>query len=247
MKRTTMAWLLLALVTAVGCRSSVAEDPILQLGAGESLEQGKALMEKEKYSQARKYLAHAYEVEPNSAAGREALLLVADAHFLEGGDDNLIQAEAKYRDFQNRFPTSDRADYVQFQIGNALAGRAERPDRDQDVTRKAVQAYEDLQRLYPTSPYVAEARTKVAEVRDKLAEHEFQVGYFYYRFGLPKAAVDRLQGLLRDYPEYTRRDKALYWLGQSAERAKLPDDAKKAWDELRSQFPESKYVKEIPG
>jgi outer membrane protein assembly factor BamD len=250
-----MKWLTLPLLlstalgalAAAGCRTSAAEDPVLQLSAAEALAEGKSLMEREKYTQARRFLSHAYEVEPNSAGGREALLLVADAHFLEGGNDNFIQAEAKYRDFQNRFPTSERADYVQFQIGNSLAARMERPDRDQEVTRKALAAYQDLQRLYPTSQYVAAAREKSREVRDNLAEHEFVVGLFYLRYGLPRAAVQRFETLLAEFPDYSARDKALYHLALAHERLQQGEEARKRLDQLRQEFPDSRYVEERSG
>src|SRR5688572_8933566 len=102
---------LLAGGALAGCKSGRAqrEDPLLQLSAAESLTEGQRLMGIEKYAQARKYLTHAFEVEPNSASGREALLMVADSLYKQGGAQNLVQAEAKYRDFLNRFPTSDRA------------------------------------------------------------------------------------------------------------------------------------------
>ena len=57
-----------------------------------------------KYNKAGALLTHAFEVEPNSRSGREALLLAADAYFLHGGSDDYIKCEAKYRDFLNRFP-----------------------------------------------------------------------------------------------------------------------------------------------
>ena len=113
----------LVLVSAVSCKSTETKDPLLNLAASESLVQGKALFEKKKYAQARKYFQHAFEAEPNSSAGREGLLLAADTLYLQGSNTNLIQSEAKYRDFQNRFPTSDRAPYVQFQIARSLVGR----------------------------------------------------------------------------------------------------------------------------
>ncbi|HKV08508.1 MAG TPA: outer membrane protein assembly factor BamD, partial [Thermoanaerobaculia bacterium] len=110
-----------ALVLALGaCKGGVTEDPILRLSAEESLAQGKEWMAKEKHGRARPYFTHAFEVEPNSAIGREGLLLAADTYYLEGGSANFVQAEAKYRDFLNRFPTSEQAPYVQFQIANSL-------------------------------------------------------------------------------------------------------------------------------
>jgi outer membrane protein assembly factor BamD len=234
-------------VLATGCGSRGKDDPLLQLSAAESLAEGKKLLEKEKYAAARPYFTHAFEVEPNSAAGREALLLVADTLFLEGGETNLIQAEAKYRDFQNRFPTSDRAPYVQLQIANSLARRMERPDRDQGATAKALTAYEDLIRLYPTSEQAAAARTEVVKVRANLAEHEYQVGRFYLRYGLPKAAVNRLERLLERYPDYPERDKALLALGLAYRADSRADDAAAAFARLRTEHPQSPLLGKIPG
>jgi outer membrane protein assembly factor BamD len=235
----------LALVAA-GCGSGGKEDPILSLSAAESLAEGKRLFEGEKYRQARPYLQHAFEVEPNSATGREALLMVADALFAEGNDTDLVQAEAKYRDFQNRFPTSERAAYVQARIAASLAERMERPDRDQEVTRKALAAYEDLLRLYPTSPEAATAAEPLREVRSNLAEHELVVGRFYQRFGLPGAAASRLEYLLASFPEYEKRDLALYQLGLSYRALKKPDEAQAAFSRLRAEHPDSPWIAEIP-
>jgi outer membrane protein assembly factor BamD len=247
MRRALFALLgALVLTGAFGCRSSIEDDPILKLSAAESLAEGKRLIEAKKYSRARPYLTHAFEIEPNSPAGREALLLVADALFLEGGETNWIQAEAKYRDFQNRFPTSDRAAYVQFQIASALANRVERPDRDQSATLKAVTAYEDLLRLYPTSEYVDEARSGLEVVRLQLAEHEFVVGRFYLRFGLPAASAKRLEGLLDRFPSYAERDKALFHLALAYGELERSDDEQATFARLREEFPGSRWIAKIP-
>jgi outer membrane protein assembly factor BamD len=241
-------FLLAALTLALaGCRSGGApEDPLLKLSAEESLAQGKALLAKQKYGRARPYFTHAFEVEPNSPIGREGLLLAADTYYQEGGTTNYIQAEAKYRDFLNRFPTSEQAAYVQFQIGNSLAKRMEKPDRDQTVTRKALQAYQELARLYPTSEYAAQAQEQINLVRNNLAQHEWEVGYFYLRYGLPISAVERFEVILRDYPQYPERDKVMYNLGLAYRKSNKPDEAAKAFDQLRSEFPQSRFLAQIP-
>ena len=234
-------------VLLLACGSRGKEDPILSLSAAESLAQGKKLMAEERYSAARPYLSHAFEVEPNSAAGREALLLVADALYLEGGETNLIQAEAKYRDFQNRFPTSDRAPYVQYQIATSLARRIERADRDQAATVKAREALEELIRLYPTSEYAEKARLELETVVDRLAQHEFIVGRFYQRYGVPGAAATRIEGLLENYPTYSGKDEALYYLALAYTDLARPEDADKTFARLREEHPESRFTQKIPG
>ena len=254
MRRTVfapaVAAALAALALAAGaCHHGIREDPILRLSAAEALTQGKALMAKEKYAKARRFLSHAFEVEPNSLSGRESLLLLADSYYLDGGSANDIQAEAKYRDFLNRFPTSAQAAYAQYQIANSLAERMEKPDRDQSATVKALEAYNELLRLYPASEYVAPANERLKTVRDRLAEHEFVVGRFYLDLRVPGSAVVRLERLVNEYPGYSHLDKALYYLGLAYSRGRGPDDAGKAtatFERLRKEFPDSPYIGEIP-
>src|SRR4051794_1676465 len=234
------------MLTGAGCKSSAPDDPILRLSAQESIVLGKQLLAQEKYDKARPYFTHAFEVEPNSAIGREALLLAADTYYQQGGTANYIQAEAKYRDFLNRFPTSEQSAYVQFQIANSLAKRMEKPDRDQNVTRKALEAYQDLVRLYPTSEYAPQAQTQMQAVLANLAEHEFTIGRFYSRFGAPLAAVERFEYLLQAYPQYKERDKVMYNLGLAYVQSREPNNAITTFDLLRKQFPQSPYVQQIP-
>ena len=248
--RILVATLALLLLTTA-CGGGAKNDPILRLSSAESLAEGKVYLEKEKYRRARDYFTHAFEAEPNSVTGREALLLVADTYYAQGGSANLILAEAKYRDFQNRFPTSDRADYVQLQIGNSLAGRSEKPDRDQSTTREAAAAFQELIRLYPTSEYIEEAEEKYATVLRSMADHEWEVGKFYIRFGLPRAAASRFEYLLSAYPEYPDKDRVLYHLGISYEQMLNTDKADEIQAQLQEVYPESewtaRYVKERKG
>jgi outer membrane protein assembly factor BamD len=247
MKRIVLPLTAVFLALAVtACKSTVSEDPILKLSAEESLAQGKDLIAKGKQAKARPYFTHAFEVEPNSAIGREGLLLAADTYYLEGGSTNFVQAEAKYRDFLNRFPTSTQASYVQFQIANSLAKRMEKPDRDQSVTRKALEAYEELVRLYPTSEYAAQAQEQSKLVKANLAEHEFVIGRFYMRFGTPGSASQRFEYLLANFPDYPQKDKVFYNLIVAYRQMQRFDDAKKMLEQLRAQYPNSPLLAQLP-
>lgn len=242
-----VGWMGLAAIA--GCKSRGGKqrvDPILRLSAEESLAQGKDLLAQKKYGKARPLFTHAFEVEPNSKVGREGLLLAADTYFLEGGSVNYTQAEAKYRDYLNRFPTSEQAAYVQFQIANSLAKRIDRADRDQVGTRKSLEAYQELIRLYPTTEYATKAQEQIEMVNSNLAEHEFMVGDFYLRYGVVQAAINRFEYLVQNYPKYPHMDRVIFDLGRAYRRLRKPVEAKKAFDRLRSEYPNSKLVKDIP-
>jgi outer membrane protein assembly factor BamD len=246
--RLACATLLLVVMALAGC-GGTREDPILQLSSQEALAEGRKLMADGKWNAARRYFIHAFEVEPNSATGREGLLLAADAYFMAGGNENLIKAEARYRDFVNRFPTSEHAAYAQFQIGLSLSRRIVKPDRDQSVSKQALSALEDVERFFPTSTYAAQAKEEMGKVRGNLAEHDYLIGRFYQRYGLPNSAIERYSYLLENYPRYNQKDKVLYHLCEAylARRIKGDRDlAKAACQRLESEFPESNYVAKIP-
>ena len=232
---------------AAGCRSGgVKEDPLMALSAEEALTAGKELLENGKYRRAQEYLTHAFEVEPNSASGREGLLLAADALYLDGGSSNFVRAESKYRDFLNRFPTSDKAAYVQFQMANCLIKRMRKPDRDQSISLQALGALGEVLQLYPDSEYATQAREQIVVVRQNLAEHEFVVGRFNYRFRLYPAAAKRFRTVLDEYPETEGIDQTLLHLGMALLKLNQWAEAAEAFDRLRSEYPDSPYLEKVP-
>lgn len=240
------ALVFVALVAVLGCTSGFKEDPILVLSSAEALAKGKALMERSKYRQAREYLIHAFEVEPNSRGGREALLLAADAYFLQDREDSYVRAESKYRDFQTRFPTSQRADYVQFQIASCLSRRVEKPDRDQGSTLKAVEEFQSVIALYPTSSYVEQARQEIVALRRVLAAHELQIGHFYMRYRNFNGAKLRLQYVLDNFPEFEHTDRVLFLLGMTYRKIDNVEESIATFDRLTHEYPESPFIKQIP-
>lgn len=251
--RTTVAPLaavtLIVLAALAGCKGGgggiASNDPILRLSADESLAEGKRLMEGKKYLKAAKYLDHTFEIAPNSAVGREALLLSADAFYLSGGENNFIKAEAKYRDYQNRFPTSSRSDYVQLQLANSLQHRVLRPDRDQTSTLHALEEYQELILVYPTSEYLDEAKQEIGVMLNRLAEHELIVGRYNYRRRLYPAAIARLEGLLENFPDFNRTDRALNYLWLAYRRISEMEKADEVMARLESEFPDSQYLPKL--
>ncbi len=226
------------------------EDPMLRLSAGEALEEGKALLEKGKYFRATKFLTHAFEVEPNSRSGREALLLAADALYLQGGTDNFIKCEAKYRDFLNRFPTSDRSDYAQYKVAACLGARAESPTA---TRRSPAKPWPPTRSCCASSrPASTSARParQMRDLTDRLATHELVVGEFYNRYGrygICEATIRRLETVQQGYPDFRQMDAVLYHIGVAYSRCTKEEQASLAFEDLRRRFPDSPYPGEIAG
>ena len=82
---------------------------------------------------------------------------------------------------------------------------------------RAEEEYRSLIQEYPDSKLVPEAKQRLREVQEVLAQREYNIGRFYYlRLAYP-AAIARLKTLVDRYPLYSGADEALYLLGQSYE------------------------------
>src|SRR5207245_3434616 len=128
-------------------------DPELTKLTKEQLfDRGEQQLAAKKYARARTYYSYIYENYPNDPLGRRALLRVADTYFAQGDPVNLVEAQYKYRDFINRYPGSDRADYAMLQIAMVSYKQMEKPDRDQAKTREAVDKFNDMIKAFPKSP-----------------------------------------------------------------------------------------------
>jgi outer membrane protein assembly factor BamD len=122
----------------------------------------------------------------------------------------------------------------------------ERPDRDQSTANKAVRSFEDLVRLFPTSEYAAQAETEIRRLRDNLAEHEYRVAVFYYRYGVPIATVTRLEGVLSQFPDFSAMDKVLFHLGLGYLRTGRLAEAHQTFERLTRDHATSRYLRDIP-
>lgn len=142
---------------------------------------------------------------PDSPYALWAELKLADCKFFAG---KYLEAAVLYEEFEKLHPTNEAVPYVIFQIGTCYYRMMLSPDRDQTNTRKAIEAYERLIQNYPDSPYVYEARQRIAKARERLAKHELYVARFYFRTGRYRGAYYRLLYLLENYPETKAASKA---------------------------------------
>jgi outer membrane protein assembly factor BamD len=86
---------------------------------------------------------------------------------------------------------------------------------------------------FPDSPLVPEAKQRLLEVQEVLAQREYLIGHFYYMRESYPAAIARLKSVADTYPLYSGADEALFELGGAYEkevelmrRSRLPETVK---------------------
>jgi len=171
-----------------------------------------------KYDVARLTLQTLINTYPDSEYVARAKLAVGDSWYAEGGSAAMTQAENEYKDFITFFPNMPEAAEAQLKIANIHFREMEKPDRDFTHAMRAEQEYRNLLTQFPDSKLVPEAKERLLEVQEVLAEREYRIGRFYYMRESYVAAIARLKSVADTYPLYSNADDTLFLLGNSYER-----------------------------
>lgn len=175
-------------------------------------------MKKGRFTEARTLLETLINTYPESEYIARAKLAVGDSWYAEGGSAAWSQAEAQYKDFQTFFPNMPEAAEAQLKVATIHYRQMEKPDRDFGEAMRAAEEYKSLIQQYPDSALVPEAKQRLREVQEVLADRQFRIAQFYYLRDNLAAAQARLDSLTLSYPLYSRVDEALYELGSLYEK-----------------------------
>ena len=210
------------LVALAGCHNKKVNNPLANVGSKQPdkvlFDRAMDQMKHNHMDQARIILQTLINTYPDSEYIARAKLAVGDSWYAEGGSAALAQAENEYKDFETFFPNMPEAAEAQLKIANIHYRQMEKPDRDFTHAMRAEEEYRNLIQQYPDSKLVAEAKDRLREVQEALAEREFRIGRFYFLRESWAAAIARLQSVVDDYPLYSGADEALYLLGGAYER-----------------------------
>jgi outer membrane protein assembly factor BamD len=194
---------------------------------------------------AREYFRELIDTYPQSRFRAEAKLGVADTYLGEGSAESYVLAINEFREFLSFYPTHKRADYAQYKLAMCHFYQMRDPMRDQTETLEAIRELTTFIERFPNAQRSAlypEAKERLREARDRIGEHELGVGIQYHRTRWYPGAIDRLKGLIEKDPEFTRRDAALFYLGDSYDKAGRPAEALPYFDRLIKDFERSEYL-----
>jgi outer membrane protein assembly factor BamD len=166
---------------------------------------------------------------------------VGDCHYFK---KEYVEAIAAYEEFKKTRPTHEDIPYVQFQIGMSHFQQMHTHDRDQTPTKKALSNFEYLVANMPSSIFTEKAAEKIEICKNRLADHEFYIGNFYYKKGKYQAAALRLEGRLETFPKRTDEDKALYLLGKSYLELDQWEKASNTFARIVNEYPKSSHFRE---
>jgi outer membrane protein assembly factor BamD len=243
-RRVFIALLLAAsLLSGVACKNKKSTNPLAHVNSKQPdkvlFDRAMEAMKQRKYDVARITLQTLINTYPDSEYVARAKLTVGESWYEEGTTAGLAQAETEFRDFITFFPNMPEAAEAQLKIADIHYRQMEKPDRDYAHARRAEEEYRQLLLQYPDSKLADNARQRLLEVQEVLAEREFRIAHFYYLRQSLLAAIARAKTLTDTYPLYSRSDEALFILGQSYEQQADRVRAANAADALKQRLTKS--------
>ncbi|MCU5773113.1 outer membrane protein assembly factor BamD [Erwiniaceae bacterium BAC15a-03b] len=150
---------------------------------------------------------------------------------------DLPLAQAAIDRFMRLNPTHPNIDYVVYMKGltdmalddSALQGffGVDRSDRDPEHARDAFRDFSQLLRGYPNSQYAADSRKRLVYLKDRLAKYELSVAQFYTKRGAYVAVVNRVEQMMKDYPDTQATRTALPLMENAYRQLQLNAQAEK--------------------
>ena len=237
----------LAIALAVGAASCASSEDSKQvtysLTAKQNYDRGLEELKKENYIEAVRYFSYVKQKFPFSKYAGLAELALADTEFAR---NNYQEAIDSYKSFARLHPTHEKVEdgYTAFRIAECYV--KEMPDdwfilppayeKDQSSVRDALREIDSARDKFPNSPYLKQATEYRRQVLRRLIEHEVYVARFYLERGHPKAAILRIEGALRRYPDSGQEGELMIALGETNLELGNPARAKQVFERVVTEL-----------
>ena len=241
MRKLSVLVLLLSTLSGCGKRVEVESSTLVERDR-ELYENAMKFLEKSRFNAARLDLQTLMGVYPDSEYAPKAKYAEAYSWYREGGATGLASAEIVFKDFITFFPDTDLADDAQLMVAMTHVRQLERPDRDDTQARLAEYELSEMIKTYPDSPLSDEAKEKLRDVQEILAESIFGPARTYFRRGAYLAVVDRCEEILTKYPDFSGTDRVLFHMGDAFRRMGATEDAAANYARIVREFPGSENV-----
>ncbi|WP_298883488.1 outer membrane protein assembly factor BamD [uncultured Polaribacter sp.] len=161
--------------------------------------------------------------------------------------------------FAKNYPKSSKKEEASFLSAYSYKLASPPFSLDPTDTNKALESFQSFINTYPDSDKIEEANKHYKELRYKLQKKYFEIAKTYYRtadYDLRnyKAAIQAFDNLLSDYLGSEFKEEALLYRLKAAHDFVLKStirrkperikDAIEAYEKLKRNFPESKYMEE---
>lgn len=232
-KFTTLASLLFTVLMISGC-SSDKNSEFDSVSAQELYNKGQTYLEQGDYNNAVRYLEAIDARSQEGSYNEQILLSTAYAQYKLGEYHKALDIAER---FARTYPNSPSMDYAFYLAGlsNARLGdnwiqdlfNINRSSRAVESINNAYGNFQTVAQKYPNSQYAQDSANWLAYLKNRLAEHELSIAQFYMEREAYVAVANRVEEMLRLYPDTKPTTDALPLLQQALDAMGIHDSADK--------------------
>jgi outer membrane protein assembly factor BamD len=242
--------LCLGLLLVWGCSGtwSFARGVTYRKTARDNYKQGMIELKDDNHAEAIKYFNFVKNKFPFSHFATLAELRIADTYYAQ---EKYVDAIDAYRQFQKFHPTHPEVvnGYAAYRVGQAYVEQIPSDwflippshEKDQSATRDALRTLSNFIKLYKKSKYLPEVKKLYTRCIRRIADHELYVARFYLDRDKPRAAILRLEALLKKFPDAGFQTEIMLLLGQTYLKLEQNDRAAATFKQMIDKHPDDPY------
>jgi len=186
---------------------------------------------------------------PFGTYAQQAQMDIAYAHFRQGDQAQALVAVERFIKLHPNHPNVDYMYYLRGLVNfndrvgpfNFIAPQ-DPSERDPKAAREAFESFKQLAERFPDSVYAKDSLARMNYLVNALATHDVYVARYYFRRGAYLAAVNRAQGVVKDYTDAPAVEEALFIMVRCYDAlglTELRDDTARV---LSKNYPKSRFV-----
>ena len=177
------------------------------MSAEQLYNRGYKLLNKTSYAKAAETFEKVELEHPYSKWATKAKLMGAYAYYKDQKYDDAIISLDRFIKFH---PGNKDIAYAYYMKGLCYYEQIVGVEKDQETTRQALDAFNQVIVRFPDSDYAQDARLKLDLIYDHLAGQEMEIGRFYLRQKNYLSALNRFSEVVNHYQTTSQIEEALY-------------------------------------
>ncbi len=178
---------------------------------------------------------------PDSKERITGLMMLADVHYNE---DEFEESKFHYQKFTELYPAHKHVDRAHFYRAMSNFQLTDLASRDLTPVNSALEGFRNFLTDFPNSKYKGEAKKRINQCLDILAQNIFEIGKFYFRTGSYQSAIIRLKSLMAKYPSHSYVAEAEFLLAESYFHEQNYNEARARYKNVLQKYPRTEFAKQ---
>jgi len=215
--------------------------PVAKTSARYDYEAGRVALEAKRYLDAQTFLKRFLDLNPGHAVADSAQLLLGLAQFRGG---SFAESAVEFAILVREFPRSELRDDAAYHECMAFFEQMRPAQLDPTFAERARGCFNEFLLRFPESSLGDEARARLLEISDRLAEKEYRTADMFMSLKHYDSALVYADEILTRYASSTWVPRALLLRARALARLKRSNEAQETLQRFLSAFPQHPLVAE---